>query len=212
MGFDRGRERFLGGKGNHKTASSVYLLTGLIKCSECGGNFIMSKQRGANPASQYFYYRYNYHNRRGNAVCTNIVGLERDRLEQAVVGLLQQEVLVPRHRPGHRCRGRPGRGLHSGQRVLQRPERRRARAPRVVAEHPQRYRREPPDPMVALLPHLRSGGVLGAGQVSGPGSQWRPGSQCRRGRESCCHRPGLDRGREYRLPRGPAARPQSPAQ
>ena len=88
------RERFLGGKGNHKTASSVYMLTGLIKCSECGGNFIMSKQRGANPASQYFYYRCNYHNRRGNAVCTNSIGLERDRLEHAVVDLLQREVLT----------------------------------------------------------------------------------------------------------------------
>ena len=81
-------------KGGDRTAFSSYLLTGLVKCAECGGNFVVQKQWGASRARPHHYYRCSYHNRRGNAVCTNSTGLHRDRLENAVLDLLQQEVLT----------------------------------------------------------------------------------------------------------------------
>ena len=69
------------------------MLTGLVKCAECGCNFIVNKHRSSTQKI-YYYYRCAFHNRRGNAVCTNKTGLRRDHLEGAVMDLLQREILT----------------------------------------------------------------------------------------------------------------------
>ena len=83
--------------GNHQTAFSSYLLTGLVKCGDCGANFIMHKVRGYSPEKRYFYYRCGYHERRGRAICNNSVSMNRDRLEGAVLNLFQRELLTKEH-------------------------------------------------------------------------------------------------------------------
>ncbi len=88
------KERLMKKKGGDRTAFSTYLLTGLITCAECGGNFIANKQVGNNPNKTYVYYRCNYHSRRGNSVCSNKTGLRGDQLEGAVLDLLQREILT----------------------------------------------------------------------------------------------------------------------
>ena len=80
--------------GNQITAFSSYLLTGLVKCSECSGNFVMHKARGSDPVKRYYYYRCSYHERRGNSVCSNSTTIHRERIEGAVLNLLQQEILT----------------------------------------------------------------------------------------------------------------------
>jgi site-specific DNA recombinase len=88
------KNRLMEKKGGDRTAFSTYLLTGLVKCAECGGNFIANKQVGKNPNKAYIYYRCNYHSRRGNSVCANKIGLRSDQLEGAVFSLLQCEILT----------------------------------------------------------------------------------------------------------------------
>ena len=85
-------------KGGNRTAYSDYLLTGLVKCAECGGNYIVHGVRGRT-AGRYFYYRCSYHERRGNSVCTNNTTIARDRLETAVLDLMQREILTKKTVP-----------------------------------------------------------------------------------------------------------------
>ena len=88
------KKRFHPKNGNQRTAFSQYLLTGLVKCAECGHNFIVHKARGSHPTRRHFYYRCGYHERRGNAVCKNNTTVKRDRLEDAVVHLLRNQILT----------------------------------------------------------------------------------------------------------------------
>ena len=87
-------------KGGDRTATSSYLLTGIIKCTECGGNFLAHRHKGKNPNRLFYYYRCSYHNRRGNAVCTNKIGVRLDRLEGAVLDLFKEEILTKKNVAG----------------------------------------------------------------------------------------------------------------
>ncbi len=79
--------------GGALTFYSKHLLTGMMKCEECGGNFI-SHAMLRNGKAPYLYYRCGYHDRRGNAVCSNNVNIQQERLERAVLDLLQREILA----------------------------------------------------------------------------------------------------------------------
>jgi DNA invertase Pin-like site-specific DNA recombinase len=85
--------RYRQDKGGGLTFYSKYLLTGLIKCEECGSNFISHGilRKGKIP---YAYYRCGYHDRRGDSVCANSANIQKDRLEGAVLDLLQREILT----------------------------------------------------------------------------------------------------------------------
>ena len=91
------KQRLMKKKGGDRTAFSTYLLTGLITCAECEGNFIANKQVGKNPDKAYIYYHSNYHSRRGNSVCANKIGLRGDQLEGAVLSLLQRDILTKKN-------------------------------------------------------------------------------------------------------------------
>ncbi len=80
--------------GGGLTFYSKHLLTGLMKCEECGGNFISHTMLRRNGKPPYLYYRCGYHDRRGNAVCSNSINIQQDRLERAVLDLLQKEILT----------------------------------------------------------------------------------------------------------------------
>ena len=80
-------------KGGERTAFSEYLLTGVVKCEVCGANYIVHAGRGRN-AGRHAYYRCGYHQRRGNSVCSNNTPVKKDRLEGAVLDLLQDEILT----------------------------------------------------------------------------------------------------------------------
>lgn len=87
------KKRHRANGGGDKAAYSPYLLTGLVKCAECGGNFIVHAPRGEK-AGRYAYYRCGYHQRRGDTVCANKVSMPKKRLEGAVMQLLQAEILT----------------------------------------------------------------------------------------------------------------------
>ena len=80
------------GQGGHNTAQSPYMLTGLLKCQECGGNFVMSgrKRQGGKTG----YYRCSFHARRGDNVCTNNRTVRQDVIEPAVLDLLSEKLLT----------------------------------------------------------------------------------------------------------------------
>ncbi len=89
----RRKERYRAKKGGDRTAFSRYLLTGLVKCGECGGNYIVHAPRGQK-RGRYAYYRCGYHQRRGDSVCANGTSVLKERVEGAVINLLQLEILT----------------------------------------------------------------------------------------------------------------------
>ena len=80
------------GRGGYNTAHSPYVLTGLLKCDECGANFVMSgkKKRGR----RIRYYRCSYHANRGATVCTNGRLVRQDTVERAVMELISDQLLT----------------------------------------------------------------------------------------------------------------------
>ena len=88
-GFRAGNTR----KGGEKGAFSKYLLTGFLKCGQCGANYI-AQISGGERAGQYAYYRCGYRQRRGESVCSNHTSLPMPRIEGAVIDLLQDEILT----------------------------------------------------------------------------------------------------------------------
>jgi site-specific DNA recombinase len=91
------KKRIISGNGGQRTAFSEYLLTGLLKCAECGANFVAHKTVGKNPNRPYHYYRCSFHRRRGPAVCANNVGLRGERIERAILHLLREEILTKKN-------------------------------------------------------------------------------------------------------------------
>jgi hypothetical protein len=79
------------GKSNHKGARSKYLLTGLLKCAECGANCTVTTTKKNGRTRKY--YRCSYHSNRGKAVCSNGRTVNKDKLEGAVLELLSEKLL-----------------------------------------------------------------------------------------------------------------------
>jgi site-specific DNA recombinase len=75
------------------TLESKYLLTGLAKCNQCGGNlFVKSSSRKG--ARAFFYGCMTYH-LRGRAACTNNLLTSMERADEGVLGALERQVLHP---------------------------------------------------------------------------------------------------------------------
>jgi site-specific DNA recombinase len=78
------------GKGlTSRTASSPYLLSGFLKCSQCGGNIIIVRGR----STKYGTYGCAQHFCRG--ACKNDVRMRQEDLERLILERLQAEVLKP---------------------------------------------------------------------------------------------------------------------
>jgi site-specific DNA recombinase len=72
-------------------SASRYLLSGLLKCSQCGANLQIISGRGRNRATQNYGCPMNFH--RGDSVCSNRVRIRRDVLERELLAGIQQKVL-----------------------------------------------------------------------------------------------------------------------
>ena len=72
-----------------RNASSQYLLSGFLKCGECGANLVVVKGR----ASKYASYGCPQHYSRG--ACSNSVRIGMEKLETELFTRLQHEVLRP---------------------------------------------------------------------------------------------------------------------
>jgi site-specific DNA recombinase len=81
------------GKGAYNTAHSAYLLTGLLKCEECGANFTMTGPKNKNGGTRY--YRCSYHANRGTTVCSNNRRVRQDAIEEAVMQTFSGILLKP---------------------------------------------------------------------------------------------------------------------
>jgi site-specific DNA recombinase len=80
------------GKGGYNTGRSPYMLSGLLKCDECGANFSMT---GAKSRGGARYYRCGYHANRGETVCGNNRLVRQDRIEAATLKALSEDLLRP---------------------------------------------------------------------------------------------------------------------
>ena len=69
------------------------MLTGLLKCADCGGSYVMTG--GSREAGKTKYYRCSYHANRGNAVCTNKRSVRQDGAESAVLEALTEKLFTP---------------------------------------------------------------------------------------------------------------------
>ena len=72
---------------------SKYLLTGLIKCEQCGGNMLVrsSSRKGTRA---FFYGCMTYH-LRGRTACANNLLIPMERTNEAVLRVLERDVLHP---------------------------------------------------------------------------------------------------------------------
>ena len=81
------------GKRRGRAASSPYIFSGLLYCSECGGSITIvsgnCKKRGDSR------YGCSMHAQRGNAVCKNNLLIRRKDLERQMLAGLQERVLHP---------------------------------------------------------------------------------------------------------------------
>ena len=82
------------GKGSPWTNQSPHLLTGVIRCAECGANYHMNTIRSRGKKRQY--YRCGFHSKRGNAVCKNGRGVNKENVENAVLELLSKRLFDDR--------------------------------------------------------------------------------------------------------------------
>jgi hypothetical protein len=73
----------------NRSASSPYLLSGFLKCSECGGNLVLVRGR----SSKYATYGCAQYFSRG--ACSNSVRIRLDQLETMIFEKLQTDVLRP---------------------------------------------------------------------------------------------------------------------
>jgi len=79
-----------------KAEHSRYLLTGLIKCGECGANFtLQSTKAKAGEPPRYWHYVCGYRLNRGASVCSNSSRIIMHALDKAVLGATEQKLMDP---------------------------------------------------------------------------------------------------------------------
>ena len=78
--------------GARRILHTRHLLTGLLKCDECGGNFIMSSRRRNGRTNGR--YRCSHHSNRGSAVCANSRVVGQNLIEGAVLDAVSEELLT----------------------------------------------------------------------------------------------------------------------
>jgi site-specific DNA recombinase len=85
------RGRFGGLAGNGESAGNPYLLSGLLRCSECGRNLVLVSGRGKHHADS----QYGCTDNANRGTCKNDTRIRRDVLETQLLAYLQSEVLKP---------------------------------------------------------------------------------------------------------------------
>jgi hypothetical protein len=78
------------GKGWYNTGHAPHLLSGLLRCEKCGGNYVIS---GAKKLGGARYYRCAQHANRGNSVCRNRRNVRLDRLEFSALKAVSGDLL-----------------------------------------------------------------------------------------------------------------------
>lgn len=81
------------GKSNGKTAHSANMLTGVLKCGECGGNMHATVTRIK--GNEWRYYRCSTHSNKGKSVCGNGRSVPKEKVEGLVLGVLRDKFLNP---------------------------------------------------------------------------------------------------------------------
>ncbi|MFI5341282.1 MAG: recombinase family protein, partial [Candidatus Methylomirabilales bacterium] len=81
--------------GATKSLQTRFLLTGLLQCAVCGGNFAARVAQTRRGKGRYYYYGCAYRARRGASVCQNATLLPQAAIERDVLEILQQAVLTP---------------------------------------------------------------------------------------------------------------------
>ena len=78
-----------------KSVQTQSLLTGLLKCAVCGGNFAARPVHTKRGSGQYSYYGCGVRARRGTSVCQNATLLPQEAIERELLELLLQAVFTP---------------------------------------------------------------------------------------------------------------------
>ena len=79
-----------------KAEHSSYLLTGLVKCGECGANFtVQSTKAKAGEPPRYWHYVCGYRRNRGASVCSNGSRIIMHALDKAVLKATEQKLMDP---------------------------------------------------------------------------------------------------------------------
>lgn len=81
--------------GATRSVQTRFLLTGLLKCAVCGGNFATRVAHTRRGSGRYYYYGCAFRARRGKAVCDNPTLLPQEAIERELLEVLQQAVLTP---------------------------------------------------------------------------------------------------------------------
>lgn len=76
------------GIGKHGTAARKYLFSGMMRCAECGGNFVIAAGGGR--------YGCANHKTRGSAVCSNGLTVSRQIVEKNILASVKQRLKSPR--------------------------------------------------------------------------------------------------------------------
>ena len=74
----------------NRTASSKYLLSGIIKCASCGGNLVITSGRSPRGHRRYGCSEHHY-----RGTCPNGLQIRKDWLEEKLFAGLQDAVLQP---------------------------------------------------------------------------------------------------------------------
>ena len=74
----------------NRTASSKYLLSGIIKCAVCGGNLVITSGRSRRGHRRYGCSQHHY-----RGACSNGLQIRKDWLEERLLAGLQDAVLQP---------------------------------------------------------------------------------------------------------------------
>jgi DNA invertase Pin-like site-specific DNA recombinase len=94
------RERYLRGTAGQRWGrppggqDSQYLLPGLARCGVCGGSLYVKTKKRAGGARAFFYGCTSFH-LRGRTVCTNSLEIPMELADQAVLGVIEREILQP---------------------------------------------------------------------------------------------------------------------
>ncbi len=76
--------------GAHVGARRKYLLSGLLRCGECSGNYVVQFHRAGE-----IHYGCAVHHDRGPEVCGNPTLVRRDRIEQVTLGYVFADLFTP---------------------------------------------------------------------------------------------------------------------
>ena len=76
--------------GAHVGARRKYLLSGLLRCGECSGNYVVQFHRAGE-----IHYGCAVHHDRGPEVCGNRALVRRDRIEQVTLGYVFADLFTP---------------------------------------------------------------------------------------------------------------------